>query len=114
MQVVEEEREGRLTAVLAVAELTDPAGWRVPEERAVVRLAVVVAGGAKQERGAEHPKRRADRAGRPDGRRIERREVRTALVDPARQERGPDRVETEEAENGDDRRGKRPPRQRVE
>src|SRR5579859_943043 len=48
VQVVEEERERSLTAVLAVAELADRAGRRIPEERAVIRLAVVVAGGAKQ------------------------------------------------------------------
>ena len=110
VQVVEEERERRLAAVLAVAQLTDRARRRIPEERAVVRLAVVVAGGAKQERRAEHPQRRADRTGLPDGRRVERREIRPALVDPAGQERGPDRVETEEAEHGDDRRRQAPTR----
>src|SRR5580704_3175763 len=75
VQIVEEERERRLAAVLAVAELADRARRRIPEERAVVRLPVVVAGGAKQERRPQHPERGADRTGRPDGRRVEGREI---------------------------------------
>ena len=109
VQVVEEERERRLTAVLAVAELTDRARGRVPEERAVVRLAVVVAGGSKEERRPEHPQRRADRAGLPDGRRIERRQIGPALVDPAGEERRPDRVEAEQSQHRDHRRRQQPP-----
>src|SRR5580693_1134593 len=50
VQVVQEERKLRLAAVLAMTQLTDRARRWVPEERAVVRLAVVVAGGPEQPR----------------------------------------------------------------
>src|ERR1022692_1628336 len=114
VEVVEEERERGLAAVFAVAELTDRARRGVPEERAVVRLAVVVAGGPEQQRRPEHPEGGTDRAGLPDGRRVERREIRPALIDPAGQECRPDRIEAEETEHGDNRRRQDPPGKGIE
>ena len=50
VEVVERHRQLRLAAVPAVAQLAERAGGRVPEEGAVVRLAVVVAGAAEGQR----------------------------------------------------------------
>ena len=59
MEVVEDERERGLDAELPVdAGLPDRARWRVEEVRAVVGLAVVVAGGPEAERDPEDEERR--------------------------------------------------------
>src|SRR5437588_7457517 len=77
MHVLEDERELRLSAVGALA-LADRAGRRIHEIRAVISLAVVVAGGTKSQRKDKDQKRRRQRPEmvlRIDQRRIEGRKI---------------------------------------
>src|SRR5207302_5900945 len=109
MQVVEEEWELRLTAILAMPQLGQRACRRVPEERAIVGLAIVVTGGAKQQWRPEDPQGGRNRPRRPQQRRVERREVRPRLIDAAGEEGGPDRVTGEGGEHCHHRGGQHPP-----
>src|SRR5262245_16683046 len=74
VEVLEDEREGRLEAVLLVdGRLPHRAAGRVGEVEAVVGLPVVVAGRPEAERNPQDQQTRADPAGQP-GRRDQRRE----------------------------------------
>src|SRR5215813_4920162 len=98
MQVLQD--EGKLgLALVAMPRLADGAGNRVEEEGSIIRLAVVVAGGAKREREDENQERGRQRPPRRlDQRRVERGQVRSPLVvavDPG----GPGRVDGEAAQD---------------
>src|SRR5262249_44718544 len=84
MKVLEDEREGRLTPVARAPQLGDGTGRWIEEVRAVVRLPIVVAGGAEEDRGQEDQE---GGGGREPGQRdewgVERREVSADLVVPA-------------------------------
>src|ERR1051325_10999779 len=108
MQVLQNEGKPGL-AVVVVAWLADGTGDWVEEERAVVRLAVVVARRPEREREDEDQKRGRQRPPvRLDQRRIKRREVGAPLevvADPCR----PGRVEAEAAEDQGRQPGSNPP-----
>src|SRR5687767_6469181 len=78
MKVLEDEREGRLAAIVSTPPLRDRASGRMQREGSVVRLAVVVAGETESTRCPENQDRRREplRQCRPvlEIRRIERRE----------------------------------------
>src|SRR6266404_6309312 len=103
MQVLQDEGKLCLAAVGAPFALADGAGRRIEEERAIVCLAIVVAGGAKAERTAQDEQGRGKRPVAVmdvDERRIKRREVRSPLKIGAleRPQRG---VEAEAAQADD-------------
>src|ERR1051326_6763514 len=74
VEVVEDPRKHHLAAIPALR-LRDGARPRAPEEQAEVRLAVVVARGAKSERRPRHPDRGWDRSD-VDRWRVERAQIR--------------------------------------
>ena len=98
MQVLEDERELELAAVALALDLAHRAGGRIAEERPVVGLAVVVAGGAEAERRPQDQDGGRDRPPRGlEERRVEGREIVSELVVIAL-EGGPGGIETEQPE----------------
>src|SRR6267154_5102859 len=54
MDVLQNEWEGSLAAIIAACRFTDGASWRVEEEGAIKRFAIVIASRAKTERAGEN------------------------------------------------------------
>src|SRR5450759_1914508 len=105
VEVVEHPWKGGLASVAAVG-FRHRAGPRVPEERAEVRLAVVIAGEAKCERRPCDPDAGRDRPD-PDQRRVEGTEVRRVIT-LVLKEHHPDGERPEKAEGDDHERGRGP------
>src|SRR6184192_1834034 len=60
MKILENQRECRLTSILASLPLGDGATWRMQRERSVIRLAIVVAGETESARRPENQHRRRE------------------------------------------------------
>src|SRR4051812_42605019 len=115
VDVLQDERERRLTFIALVTAIIDRAGGRIQKERPIVSLAVVVAGGAESARRAQDQQRgrklppvmlRVNEWG------IKRREIRDAKI-PALVvssfERAKGGVDAEAAQDDDDRQYLSPP-----
>src|SRR5450432_2797888 len=83
MHILQDKRKRGLAAIFAFGGLAHGAGRRIEKKSAIVRFAVVVAGGAKPERAGEHQqsgRKRPPVMLRIDQRRIKGRKVRAPAV----------------------------------